>query len=214
MRTKLAVLALALSGLSFVAGCQSTGGDAAMRDSVRASSSLADVRAQIDATRAQLMKVSDSIDAMTAEGANVQAAFNSFTREVASLSASADKVRARWQDMKSRAATYMENWRKELATVSTEDVRALNAQQLEAFRADFNNLVEQARTLGEAFDPVMTRLTDLRTAMASNLSSASLSAVRPQLAATKTEIERMNNRIGEFATRLDAFASTWGPHGR
>jgi len=60
----------------------------------------------------------------------------------------------------------------------------------------------------------MTRLTDLRTAMASNLSSASLSAVRPQLAATKTEIERMNNRIGEFATRLDAFASTWGPHGR
>ena len=70
-------------------------------------------------------------------------------------------------------------------------------------------LVNEARALSDSFSPLMTRLQDLRTAMASNMSATSLSAIRPHLSATREEITRVNGKIGEFRTKLDAFATRW-----
>lgn len=212
-------LVLAAGG-GLVAGCRSTGGDATMRESVRASSTLADVRAQVDALGEQLGSVGQAIDAMagaadaSSETADASSpdrseALRLYTREVDELEAAADRARARWQDMRARAQAYTENWQRELSGMSTGELRSLSADQLSRFRGDFDALVREAKTLGDSFSPLMTRLQDLRTAMASNMSATSLSAIRPHLSATREEITRVNGKIGEFRTKLDAFATRW-----
>lgn len=175
MKTNHLIFTLLTAALILLGGCNSTGYD---RASVTTTSleqtaiKLQQGHEQIDTVLITLSNLFDSPEA------DIRAQFEQFDNAVKKLETLSAEVSKSAADMKVQGGDYFQKWDAELAKIQNENIRSRSTDRKNTVAARFERVrANYAQTTAD-FAPFMSDLTDIRTALAVDLTAGGLASIR------------------------------------
>ena len=190
-----AVLSLAMAG----SACKTPtgGGGAATGESItRAAQGIERGRAQLDETVAALKAMVET------PAADLGPQFEAFDSSLARLEGTAADVAALATRMEERGSAYFQKWDEQIAAIQNEDIRERSEKRRSAVTKAFERLGEDYQDAREAFQPLMADLRDVRTALASDLTSGGVKSI-------SSIAQRVGKRAGSVGKELDELAASF-----
>lgn len=186
---------LALSAL--VSGCASHGYNRADR----AASSMQSAANRVDAGATQieiaLATLSDLVDN---PGADMKPQFNKFNSAVNTLESLSKDMAGKSETMQKKGTAYFQKWDEELAHIQSEDIRSRSAARKTEVVQGFERVQANYQNTSVALSPFMTRLTDIRTALSTDLTPAGLASIRGSVDSAKAEGATVQQSLRSLST--------------
>jgi len=197
-------MAMGLVGLVLavgVIGCASSGTTEGMKRAEKTAvgmdkfvQSLHEAQAQIDQTIASMNAIEPAADHVEA--------LKTFNKDVAGLESMADKARKRANAMRQRGAEYFETWLAQSQSISNPDLRAIAEQRRTKLEDHFDNLKASADLAKDNFESMMENIYDIQLFLGTDLTDASLEAVKPYADNANTHAQEVNEALGEMAEQV------------
>jgi hypothetical protein len=181
-------------------GCSSS--DGRTEQSKNAVASMSNTRSELNKAKAEVQRANASLDALAA-GGNLEPAYKQYTASVSSLKSQGDRARQRGQQMRANQRAYVENWQKEMATISDPDLKAGAAARQQAIKANFDHLSATAQAVGDAYRPYLATLQEIQKALANDLTPAGVDAAKPAMAKASAQGQALSGRIDNLIAELD-----------
>ena len=201
VRLSLAAITVAVLGV----GCVSP----ERKPAVKAVASLADTRGELLAGRENLDEVSNAIVDLQSRPASLTPAYERYKDAVVNVERRARAVRERVQDMRMRSAEYRTSWSQENSEISDPGVRATAEERRQSVINKYSAIDSDAQELRAAYDPYITKLHDLQTVLANDLTYPGVNAAKPTLdevrgdtADLRAEVDALINKIDDASMRL------------
>ncbi len=145
----------------------------------KTSTSLQDTAVSIDKGEMQIDAVLVALsDLVNNPGSDLKPQFKQFEGSVDKLSSLAKDVREQAVAMQEKGAAYFQQWDADLATIQDEDIRSRSTERKNTVATRFDRVRSSYATTNAAFVPFMSRLTDVRTALTTDLTNGGLNSVR------------------------------------
>ncbi|GEM_PF-4454347 len=137
--------------------------------------------------------------------------FKTYSKSIDKLESQANRVRKRVDSMASTKADYLQQWEAQMETIESTTVRQTAEQRRKSVEAMFTNVKSEMDAAGKVFDPFMSKLNDIRTAMNMDLNRNGLKAMRPIADQAVADAKVINasldgaiSALSEAATALSA----------
>jgi hypothetical protein len=153
---------------------------------------------QIDAT---LLALSDLVNYPKTD---IRPQFETFQSAVDKLDALSKDVSKQAVAMQEQGAAYFRQWDADLATIQNEDIRSRSTTRKNAVAARFDRVRASYALTKDAFVPFMSRLSDVRTALATDLTSGGLAAVRSTSAQAERDATPLREALRELSQDFKA----------
>jgi len=198
MKTSIAIKLFAVAmAVGIFAGCSSpTGYQKGARTGTalnNAANGIMQADAQIERT---LVALNDLLDRPQPD---LRGQFRTFTSEMDSLDSMARRIASQAEAMKSRGATYFDQWSQDLATIQNEDIRSRSEARKQAVAARFQEIAANYTEVKTAFQPFMADLRDVQRFLATDLTSGGLAAVRKFATKANAEAVPLRKSLAELA---------------
>jgi len=108
------------------------------------------------------------------EGGDLKAPYNSYKSSVTKCGKHVSDMKQRIANMDAAAATYFDTYEGDLEKITSEDMRASRSKRLEGMRANYQALSQHANGIATAFEPILTALNDISTALGLELNASSV----------------------------------------
>ena len=174
MKTLVPLSAIA-AGLLLFAGCASSG----YQKAGKTSASLQETAQGIDHALVPLDNVVATLaDLVNNPQPDITPQFKKYSAAVSKLESLADDVSDHATAMRAQGTAYFKNWDLELAKIQNEDIHSRSLERKNAVAAHFECVrVSYAKTTTE-FAPFMSDLKDIRTALATDLTSGGIASIK------------------------------------
>ena len=194
---KLITPILLVSAISLLlAGCGTCGFDKA---NCTSDSLQKDAKA-IDQSNLQLDAVVVTLtDLMNNPGPDMKPQFKNFSSAVDKLESSANEVNRQVGAMQVQGAEYFQKWDEELAKIHNEDIRTRSADRKTLVAARFAKVKASYVQAKTNFDPFMSDLKDIRTALATDLTSAGLVSVKGVVIKANNDATPLHESLSNLA---------------
>ncbi len=205
--TTLAASLLALP-LLLAVGCAATPN----QHSMRAADTIQAVASEVTSANQQLNTTMNSLDALlgTTEG-DLRPPFRAFSTNVDRLQGSAESVRTRARDMRTRADTYLKSWEEQSAQLTNENLRAAT----DARRAEVRSHIDAVRSLaeeaGNAYQPLEKDLLDIRRVLSADLTPAGLRSVADEAQSAKLAAGKLSQALDRLSAEFTALGLSLRP---
>ncbi len=127
--------------------------------------------------------------------------FEAYSKSIDELEVQAKRVNDRVNTMTSKKADYLEQWDIQMASIESETVRQTAEQRKQKVEEMFTDVQRDMKAAGEAYQPFISKLNDIRTAVNMDLNRNGLNAMLPIAEKAKADAMAIN-------TRLDGAIST------
>ena len=196
--TVIAQLALAAVFTALV-GCKSANyqqGAATGAGAVQAAAKIQQGITNIDAVLTAMNNLSN-----TSQG-DLVPKYKQFSTDVSNLKESAQNVKDRVADMRENGNAYLNAWDEQLAQIKNEDIKARSTERKQAVQKELNDIKKSYTEVQMSFDPFMSNLTDIQTALGNDLTTGGVDSVKGAMETANkhgTEVkESLNKLAGEF----------------
>ncbi len=168
-------LATIAASLLLVAGCASSG----YQKAGKTSTSLREAAQGIDHALVPLDNVVVTLaDLVNNPNPDITPQFKKYSAAVSKLESLSDDVSDHATAMRAQGTAYFKNWDLELAKIQNEDIHSRSLDRKNTVAAQFECVrVSYAKTSTE-FAPFMSDLKDIRTALATDLTSGGIASVK------------------------------------
>jgi len=212
MRKNTTLMPIVLIVLSLAsAGC-SSGGEKGMKTSQSITSTanhLEDGRMQIDKVTASLNKLSSA-----QAGQDLRPLFKDYSSNVDKLDSIAKQVRKQAEEMRAKGQAYFKDWDAEQAKINNEDIKARSAQRRAEVEQSFARVNADFQTLKDAYQPLMSDLQDIRTALNTDLTPGGVASIKPIANRVANEAIAVKNAIGPVETEFKALGVKMSSSGK
>jgi len=180
----------------WVAGCAST--PVERRDA--ASSSLAELRDSMVATRGQIEQTLASLNGLTSAAPDeLRDAYRQYANDADKIAQQAATVDKESRQMRSRGDEWLAGWQKSQADVNNPELKALGEQRRAQALARIQNIERSLAEARQAFAPFVANLQDVKQVVGNDLTPNGVAAV------SGTAVVQNANQSGAAAARaLDA----------
>ena len=170
---------------------------------------IADFRAEVLNLKKTVDESMAALD-LTVETAstNPRAAFETFSASVGNVEAARNKVTQRAAAVSAAGTAYFKQWETELATISDPDTRELAQErknELNATFAKLGPLVEEAK---EEFNPLVTKLLDLRTFLSQDLTVGGVDAAKGLVKEVRRAGANVDESLDDLIAEMNSIAAT------
>ena len=194
---KLSLRALALTAMSFMVGCTSTGyqkGDVAANSMQRAAAEVQLEGRAMDQTMASLS------DLLTQSEGDLRRPYKRYSRDLDRLIALARQTENTGARMEQKNAAYIAEWDRQLATIDYGHIHEIS----EARRSEVTNRLDAIQRRYQesqaAVQPLISYLLDIRTALSTDLTTGGLEAL-------KGVVQNAKDNVVKVQTALDALTN-------
>lgn len=164
---------------AFTAGCATSSASSNYDKAAKTSTSLQKTALSVDKGELQIDAALVALsDLVNNPGADIKPQFKKFEAAVEKLDELSKDVRDQAVAMQEKGAAYFQQWDADLATIQSEDIRSRSTDRKNAVAARFDRVRASYAVTRDAFVPFMSRLTDVRTALSTDLTSGGLASVR------------------------------------
>lgn len=137
--------------------------------------------------------------------------FKSYSKSIDKLDSQAKRIKKQAENMASAKADYLQQWDAQMATIESKTIRQTGEQRRTNVEEMFTKVKSEMDAAGKVFDPFMSKLNDIRTAMNMDLNRNGLNAMRPIATEAKADAVVINKRLdgaistlGKAATALSS----------
>ncbi len=193
MKPTLLLLALAASAPAlYIAGCASSG----YNQAGDTSNSLQKAARAIDKGDTQIDTVLLALsDLVNNPGPNLKPQFDKYDTAVGKLESLAKEVDHDTTKMRTEGAAYFQNWDAELAKIHNEDIRSRSAERRTAVNERFDKVRVSYVRAQNSFEPFLSDLKDIRTALKTDLTAGGVYAVRSTANKAKTDVNPLRDSL-------------------
>jgi hypothetical protein len=199
-------LNLALLSFFIFSGCVS----APYRKTGRSRESMLEMKTALEDAHRQVTTTVTALDTLMAgtEG-DLRPLFRTYDREVRNLERSSQSARERAEAMRTQNETFFGAWARRIEAIQDLVIREGSEGRFHTTQAEFKAVEAALFEVRDAYAPVIQGLSDLRTALGSDLTAAGVRthtpshrAVRNQAIDLQTAIRGAISRIDEVTTDL------------
>jgi len=135
---------------------------------------LAQGREQIDKVNASLTNLSNA-----QPGQDLRPLYKDYSSNVDKLDSIAADVRKQADAMQSKGQAYFQEWEAEQAKINNEDIKTRSVQRRAEVEQAFSRINDKSQRLKDAYQPLMSDLKDIRTALNNDLTPGGIAAIKP-----------------------------------
>jgi DNA repair exonuclease SbcCD ATPase subunit len=121
------------------------------------------------------------------------------------------RVRARSQAMQARGKAYFENWQENLERIKDARVRSLAQQHRAELEQDFDKIRQTSQETREAFEPFLSGLRQLRTALEKDPKAMAADSTRALVNSTTEKGREVEKGLAAIRNELDEMARLLTP---
>lgn len=184
-------------------GCQSTG---RVSEGDKSIESFQSVRGSLDKSQTEVDKVLASLNELSS-GSNLETAYKNYVKNVAALKSSADAAKARSESMRKNFDAYVTRWQNEMETVKDPAVKSSLEQRKQTVRNNFDEVRDAGQDVREAYEPFMSHLTDIQTALSVDLSQGQVAGLKSSFSKAQDEGALLKKEIADLQDELDKIYS-------
>jgi outer membrane murein-binding lipoprotein Lpp len=202
------LLAFAALATLLFTGCASSGykkADSASTSVQKAAQGIDKSSRQIDAVLAALTDLLGSTEG------NLKPKYKKFAAAVSSLESEAKSVSRKSEAMQKQGAAYFTQWDKDLATIQNEDIRTRSEDRRRAVASRFEKLGASYEKVRSDFLPFLSDVTDIRTALANDLTVGGLAEIKPVAGKAEVDAVPLRASLGQLSADFNALGVALAP---
>lgn len=169
---------------TLASGCASRGYNRA--DSAASSMQRAASRVDMGASQIEIA-LATLTDLVGNPAADMKPQFSKFDSAVNNLESLSKDIAGKSGAMQKKGTAYFQKWDEELARIQSEDIRSRSAARKAEVVQGFDRVQANYQATSVALAPFITRLTDIRTALSTDLTPAGLDSIRGTVGSAKME---------------------------
>ncbi len=203
-------LFLLIAVAAFTSGCNSLGYQKA-KDT---STSLRETAQSIDDTLPTLETVIDALDALSENTTqDIVAQYQTYRTEVSNFEKSVGVVNSRAKDMQLLGDVYFRNWEDEIAKIQNNDIQSKSRNRKIDVSKKFNTLSLSYLEADELLTPFLSNLSDIRTAIGTDLTQGGLRSVQGLLKRAQKDAERIRSSLTRLSSDFRDLGIELAPNG-
>ena len=207
MKTITTCVALAaLAGI--LAGCVSKSYD-------KGAATSAALQASANQTADLSTRVTDTLGALNnlvfKPQGDLRDQYDQFTSAVKNLQTAADNLNAKVADMRAKAGAYFSNWSNQLSVIQSAQIRSISAQQRENISAKLKSVEDGYQGVKTSRQPFLSDMTDIQTALGTDLTANGVSAVKNVVAQTKLDAVPLRDAIKKLQANFNDLGAALSP---
>lgn len=160
--------------------------------------SVGDALAEGNATRSQLSSTMSSLNALlaTKPGADLRPAYQAYVDNVEKTKQAAAATKTRVDGMNADSANYFGSWKSDNEAISNQNLRNVANKRLDTVQKDYRSSIASLQAASAKFQPFLSDLTDIQTALSNDLTANGLKAA-------KGVFKKANKDHGEVQKEID-----------
>jgi uncharacterized protein (DUF3084 family) len=192
-----------------VAGCASSDN---YKQASKTSTSLQEAADKIAVGNAKIDTTLGSLnDLVNNPQGDMVGKFNRYSACVDDLQSSSQQINNSVSDMKADSDSYFKNWDDQLATINNEDIKNRSEQRKQDVESKFSNIKQGYSETQKAFQPFMSDLKDIQTALRTDLTTGGISSVQSAAAKANADGATLKSSMGRLADQFRSLGVSMAP---
>ena len=204
--TSRAAVALGLVALA-ATGCARTGFDrsANIADTMsKQVTGLQEAKPQVDAMLA-------SLEGLTRADGDMRPAFKTFSETLGDTEKAAARARKSSQTIREKEAEYFAEWQRQAAEITNPQIKAATQARQAEVKRNLESLSQTGRTAGEAYDPFISNMKDIRTYLSNDLTPAGVKRLEPTIEKARRDGAKLQKALDDFNQASQRVQTTLRP---
>jgi SMC interacting uncharacterized protein involved in chromosome segregation len=144
------------------------------------STSIDDAANKIGAGKAKIAAVLTSLnDLVNVTQGDLVPKYTQFKTAVSDLQSTAKDVSDRVADMRAKGNEYFNAWDQQLALIKNEDIKSRSTERKNTVQKEFTDIQKSYTEVQISFQPFMSNLKDIQTALDSDLTMQGIASIKP-----------------------------------
>lgn len=194
--------------VAFASGCATAG----YKQAQTTSTSLQEAAQSIDDTLAPLNAVLFALDdLLNRPGEDLTPQFQSYSAAVGNLETSVNNINRHAQQMRADGTVYFDSWEAEIAKIQSNDIQSRSRERKDEMVNDFRAVSAEYAQTRDELEPFMSDLIDIRTALATDLTSAGLSSLDGLLKSANRDAGSLRDSMVQLSSEFKAMGLSLSP---
>ena len=181
--------------IAFVgAACATTG--------FQRSTSIADTMAKqtqiIQEAKPQVDTMLASLDELTRAQGDLRPAFKRFSDTLDDTEKVAARTRKTGQTIREKEAEYFAEWQKESAEITNPQIKAATQARQAEVKTKLSSLSQRGKTAGDAYDPFISNMKDIRTYLSNDLTTGGVKKIEPTIEKARRDGATLQKALDDF----------------
>jgi septal ring factor EnvC (AmiA/AmiB activator) len=181
--------------IAFVsAACATTG--------FQRSTSIADTMAKqtqiIQEAKPQVDTMLASLDELTRAQGDLRPAFKRFSDTLDDTEKVAARTRKTGQSIREKEAEYFAEWQKESAEITNPQIKAATQARQAEVKTKLSSLSQRGKTAGDAYDPFISNMKDIRTYLSNDLTTGGVKKIEPTIEKARRDGATLQKALDDF----------------
>ena len=206
--TSHAAVALGLVAL-VVTGCARTGFDrsANIADTMsKQVTGLQEAKPQVDAMLA-------SLEGLTRAEGDMRPAYKKFSETLGDTEKAAARARKSSQTIREKEAEYFAEWQRQAAEITNPQIKAATQARQAEVKGNLESLSQTGRTAGEAYEPFISNMKDIRTYLSNDLTPGGVKRLEPTIEKARRDGAALQKALDDFNQASQRVQTTLRPTG-
>ena len=202
-------LGLFLAGLLCV-GCAQTG--------FQRSTGIADTMAKqtqvIQEAKPQVDAMLASLDELTRAQGDMRPAFKKFSETLDDTEKVAARARKTGDTIREKEAEYFAEWEKQAAEIQNPQIKAATQARQSEVKAKLASLGQTGKVAGEAYDPFIANMKDVRTYLSNDLTQEGIKKIGPTIDKARRDGAALQKALDDFNRASESVQASLRPTGQ
>jgi len=199
------LLVLSLLGPLPFSGCSSTRSKSSQTATIK-SPSMAQLRDDLRAIRSSLNRTTEALNRIPASS-NALGEYNNYAKELSALQKLSANSLLNSDNMRDIGNTFFTYWEQETQSIQVPEVREIADQRRNSVQASYNALATPLAAARTRLTDITSLLTDLRKALALDLSAAGISGLHKQTEKATAQSAELAASLENLATEVDKISN-------
>jgi len=142
------------------------------------------------------------------QGGELEKKYNGLARDYDRSVSRAETVHKRIKDVETVAEDLFAEWEKEMAEISSANLRQSSREKLRETRRRYDELHTALKRAERSMDPVLTRFHDQVLFLKHNLNAAAIASLKGETTDIQSEISKLLEEMNTAIAQADAFINT------
>ena len=203
-------MAIGLGLVAFVAaGCATTGFDR----SANIAETMAKQVEGVQPAKPQVDAMLASLEGLTRAQGDMRPAFKQFSQTLDDTEKTAARARKSQATIREKEAEYFAEWQRQAAEITNPQIKAATQARQAEVKSTLASLSQTGRAAGEAYDPFISNMKDIRTYLSNDLTPAGVKRLEPTIEKARRDGAALQKALDEFNRASERVQATLKPMG-
>jgi hypothetical protein len=168
---------------------------------------------QIQEASPQIDMMLASLEELTRAQGDLRPAFKKFSDTMDETEKVAARTRKTGQTIREKEAEYFSEWQSQAAGIANPQIKAATQARQAEVKAKLGDLSQTGKVAGDAYEPFISDMKDIRTYLSNDLTTGGLRKIEPTIEKARRDGAALQKALDEFNRASDVVQASLKPTG-